>query len=252
MTRVTILGCGSSGGVPRIGNDWGDCNPDNPKNERTRASIFVEQGSTKLLVDTSPDLRKQLLDNDFSDFDAVLYTHGHADHSHGIDDVRTLFRTHGRRYPAYASHDTFDTLRSRFSYAFEPESEWYEPFFEAHTADGPFTIGDIEVVPFEQDHGGLTSTGYRFGPIAYSTDLIGLDDAALEVLRGVDTWIVQALRDEPHPLHAHTEMTLAWIHRIKPRRAVLTHMTAFLDYDELAGRLPAGVEPAYDGMVIEI
>ena len=251
MTKVTILGCGSSGGVPRIGNDWGDCDPDNQKNRRTRASIFVEQGTTKLLVDTSPDLRNQLLDNDFSNFDAVLYTHGHADHSHGIDDVLTLFRFHGRRYPAYASAETFETLKTRFSYAFESESEWYEPFFEAHEAAEPFSVGDIDVVPFAQNHGGLTSTGYRFGSVAYSTDLIGLDDAAFEILDGVDIWIVQALRDEPHPLHAHTAMALEWIDRVRPKRAILTHMTAFLDYNELSDRLPAGVEPAYDGMVIE-
>jgi phosphoribosyl 1,2-cyclic phosphate phosphodiesterase len=252
MTKVTILGCGGSGGVPRIGNDWGACDPNNEKNRRTRASIFVETETTSILVDTSPDCRIQLINNNMSNFDAILYTHAHADHSHGIDDVRTLFRAHAEAYPVYASDETLAALKTRFAYAFESHSEWYRPFYQARPIDGPFRVGDIDVVPFGQDHGDITSTGFRFGDIAYSTDLVGLGDAAYEALDGVRIWIVQALQDKPHPLHAHTDMALEWIERVSPERAILTHMGVFQDFDRLAARTPEEVEPAYDGMIIEV
>lgn len=250
--KVTILGCGASSGVPWIGNDWGDCDPNEPRNRRTRSSIIVESETTRLLIDTSPDLRRQLLDNDIGDFDAVLYTHAHADHAHGIDDVRVLYRYHGKVYPVYASPETFATLKKNFSYAFDSSQPLYPPFFDCHEITGPFRIGDIDIVPFDQNHGDVTTTGFSFGPVAYSTDLVAISDTGIEALANVDTWIVQALRPKPHPTHAHLDMALSWIDEIKPRRAILTHMTVFMDYATLVKHLPAGVEPAHDGMIIEV
>jgi len=251
--KVTVLGCGASSGVPWVGNDWGDCDPTEPRNRRLRSSIIVESATTRILVDTSPDLRRQLLDNDISDFDAVLYTHAHADHSHGIDDVRVLHRIYDNKiFPVYASEQTFDTLINNFSYAFETLSPLYPPFFACNVIDGPFRVGDIDIVPFDQDHGEITTTGFRFGPVAYSTDLVAISDEGVAALQGIDTWIVQALRPKPHPTHAHLDMALGWIEKFQPRHAVLTHMTVFMDYATLQRDLPEGVEPAYDGMVLEL
>ena len=252
MTRVTILGCGASGGVPRIGNDWGTCDPEVSRNRRLRSSIVVEEGSNRVLVDTTPDLRQQLLSNDFSDFDAVLYTHAHADHSHGIDDMRTLLRINGHAYPVHASADTFRVLKTNFAYAFSNEDKLYEPFYLDQELNGRFNIGDLDIQPYEQKHGFMPSTGFRFGDVAYSTDLVELPPSALEVLEGVDTFIVQALRPDPHPTHAHLDLALDWIEKIAPRRAVVTHMNHQMDYDTLCRQLPDGVEPAYDGMVIDV
>jgi phosphoribosyl 1,2-cyclic phosphate phosphodiesterase len=252
MTRVTILGCGASGGVPRIGNDWGTCDPSEPRNRRLRSSIVVEQAANRVLIDTTPDLRQQLLANDYSEFDAVLYTHAHADHSHGIDDMRTLLRINRHAYPVYASADTFKMLKRNFAYAFAAEDKLYQPFYLDHEIVGPFAIGDMQVRPYEQSHGYLTSTGFRIGDVAYSTDLINLPEQALETLKGIDTLIVQALRSDPHPTHAHLELALDWINQIRPRRAILTHMNHQMDYQSLCERLPEGVEPAYDGMVIDV
>lgn len=249
--RVTILGCGTSGGVPRIGNVWGRCDPKNPKNRRRRVSILVEEGATKLLVDTSPDLREQCLDADIRHLDAVLYTHDHADHTHGIDDLRGLSHTMGRSIDIYGNAETLAVLRQRFGYVFE-ETMGYPPFAIAHDIAGPFQVGTIKVIPFAQPHGPISSLGFRFGKVAYSTDLNVLTEEAAATLQGVDTWIVDALRYDPHPTHPHLAQTLDWIARVRPRRAVLTHMTWDMDYEELRSRLPAGVEPAYDGLVIEV
>lgn len=250
--RVTILGCGTSGGVPRIGNDWGACDPAEPRNRRRRASILVEQDDTRVLVDTSPDLRQQCLDAGIARLDAVLYTHDHADHTHGIDDLRFIAYNMRTRIDLYGDRRTCAVLKRRFDYAFEtPPGSGYPPIVAAHEIDGPFTIGAVPVTPFVQDHGEIDSLGFRFGPIAYSTDLVGLADAAFAVLAGVEVWIVDALRYRPHPTHANLDQALAWIARVRPRRAVLTHMNVELDYRTLKEALPAGVEPAYDGMVIE-
>lgn len=247
--KVTVLGCGTSGGVPRIGNIWGRCDPKNPRNRRRRVSILVENGPVKILVDTSPDLREQCLDADVRHLDAVLYTHDHADHTHGIDDLRGIVHSMGRLVPVYGNRATLDILVKRFDYVFMSQAG-YPAIAEAHEITGPFTVGDIKVEPFEQIHGPMTSLGFRFGPVAYSTDLNELPRAARETLRGVDTWIVDALRYEPHPTHPHLDLTLEWIADIKPRRAILTHMTWDMDYEELKKKLPAGVEPAYDGLTI--
>lgn len=248
--RVTILGCGTSGGVPRIGDLWGVCDRGNPRNRRRRVSILVEAAGAKVLVDTSPDLREQCLDNGIERLDAVLYTHDHADHVHGIDDLRGFFLLQRRRIPVYASRASLNVLERRFDYVFKPMLG-YPAICDAHEIRGPFRVGDLAVTPFEQGHGEVTSLGFRFGAIAYSTDLKSLPESSFATLDGVDVWIVDALRPEPHPTHAHLDLTLSWIERLKPRRAILTHMTADMDYDTLRRTLPPGVEPAYDGMVIE-
>jgi len=256
--RVTILGCGGSGGVPYLGGRWGNCDPANPKNRRRRVSALVEDAATAILIDSSPDLRQQLLDAEVGHLDAVLYTHDHSDHTHGIDDLRYLrLERDGPPLPAHGSRDTLASLVSRFGYAFAQvgtgSGTLYRPFLGAEPVDRPFEIGGLTVTPFEQRHGlGTSTTGYRIGPMAYSTDVVELPPEAFEALRGVELWIVDCLRYEPHPTHAHFEKALGWIERVRPGRAILTHLNHTLDYDDLARRCPAGVEPAYDGMVIEL
>lgn len=249
--KVTILGCGTSGGVPRIGNVWGACDPNNPKNRRRRVSILVEQGDSRLLVDTSPDLREQLLDARVDTLDGVLYTHDHADHTHGIDDLRAVFHTMRAPVQVYSNRETLEVLQHRFDYIFTSKLG-YRAICEANEITAPFKVGEIDVIPFVQNHGPITSLGFRFGKVAYSTDLNGIPEESWEILEGVDTWIVDALRPEPHPTHPHLDMTLEWIKRLKPRRAILTHMTWDMDYDTLKRELPKGVEPGYDGLVIEV
>lgn len=232
--RVTMLGCGGSGGVPLVGGAWGVCDPQEPRNRRRRVSILVEQGGTTLIVDTSPDFRQQMLDADVRRLDAVLYTHAHADHVHGLDDLRSLNRALKAPIPVYADPVTLKELGRRFDYAFralEPgSSNYYKPTLDARTIDGPFRVGAIDVQPIDQDHGYSRTLGFRFGPVAYSTDVVRLDDAAFALLAGVDVWIVDCLREEPHPTHSHLEQTLAWIARVRPKRAILTHMSEQLDY----------------------
>ncbi len=256
--KVTVLGCGGSGGVPLITGDWGHCNPNNPKNRRRRVSVLVEQGDTTVLIDTSPDLRLQFLDAGVTRLDAVLYTHEHADHCHGIDELRA-FGHAGRHVPipAYGTADTLALLQQRFGYIFEQpkggSGSLYRPLLQARTINGPFTIGNVPVVPFVQDHGfGTATTGYRLGRMAYSTDVVGLDDAAFAVLSELDLWVVDCLRYEPHPTHAHFDLALSWIVRANPKRAVLTHLNHMIDYDDLASRCPPGVEPGYDGLAVEV
>lgn len=255
--RVTILGSGSATGTPEVGRGWGKCDPDNPRNRRLRPSILVENGPTTILVDTSPDLRQQMLNADVSRLDAVLYTHYHADHMHGIDDLRPINRAMEAPLDVYADAETMAVLGARFGYVFEPLAEGAETYYKPtlvprhFEAGESFAIENIEVIPFEQDHGFCTSMGFRFGPIAYSTDLTALNEAAFRVVEGAETWIIGTLTDRPHPTHAHVDKALTWIERVKPRRAVLTHLGTGLDYGALAARLPPGVEPAYDGLVIE-
>ena len=255
--KVTILGCGGSGGVPvadgTLGGNWGVCDPANPQNRRRRVSILVQSGETTILVDASPDLRAQLLDAQVRRLDAVLFTHAHADHCHGLDELRGLMHARGKAIDAYMDAQTHQALTMRFAYAFmssrNPESI-YGPVFQDHTLDGPVEIGAVRAIPFTQGHGPETTLGFRFGPVAYSTDVVSLDEAAFETLQGVGVWIVDCLRDAPHPTHSHVDQTLDWIARLKPARAILTHMNHQIDYVDLRRRCPAGVEPAYDGMVI--
>lgn len=254
--KVTILGCGPSGGVPLLGNDWGDCDPANPKNCRRRASILLEDGAAQILIDTSPDMRAQLLDAGVGRLDAILFTHAHADHCHGIDEVRALNRAMGQPIPIHASAKTFAELKKRFDYIFRPQDPaagavFYKPSLTPTLIDGPFEVAGVRVVPFLQDHGFSQTLGFRFGALAYSTDVVGLDAAAFAALEGVETWIVDSYRRTPHPTHSHLAQTLEWIARVRPRRAILTHMDVQLDYETLRRELPRGVEPGYDGMEIE-
>lgn len=254
--KITLLGCGSSGGVPTIGNVWGDCDPANPRNRRRRPSILVERGDARILVDTSPDMREQLLDAGAGRLDAVLYTHDHADHVNGIDDLRMVRRLTKRDIDVWAAPDVLERIATRFGYLFvgraDPEA-LYRPILLPHAIDGPFRAGGIDVVPFVQDHGTCETLGFRFGRFAYSTDVVELPEASFAALEGVECWIVDSLRDgTAHPTHANLEATLRWIERVGPRRAVLTHMNHQADYETLRKRLPPGVEPGYDGLVLEV
>lgn len=259
---VTILGCGSSGGVPRVGAGWGACDPNNSKNRRRRCSILVEQKvddrTTTILVDTSPDLREQLLDAGVKRLDAVLYTHEHADHTHGIDDLRPLAIGMRRRIPIYADRMTSEVLMGRFAYCFAmPPGSSYPPILHAHLIEPyrPVTIeglgGALNIFPFDMQHGDIRALGFRFGDIAYAPDVSAMPDGAVAHLEGLDVLILDALRDTPHPSHFSVPEALALIERVKPRRAVLTNLHTDLDYKELCGRLPAHIEPAFDGMRIK-
>ena len=261
--RFTILGCGSSGGVPRIGAMWGQCDPANPKNRRRRAGALVEKiargGRTAALIDTSADIREQLLDVRLSAVDGVLFTHDHADHTHGIDDLRMVAYAMKRRIDCYCDAATRATLESRFTYCFKtPAGSSYPPILNLRDiAPGEaFKIagggGELDVLPLGQAHGDIASLGFRFGGIAYSPDISDLPPETVPLLEGLDVWIVDALRYTPHPSHFHVKRALEWIERLRPKRAILTHMTADLDYDALRRELPPGVEPAYDGMVMEV
>jgi phosphoribosyl 1,2-cyclic phosphate phosphodiesterase len=253
--RVTMLGCGASTGVPAIGPDWGRCDPADPRNRRRRASLLVEVGPVAILIDTSPDLREQLIDARVRRLDAVVMTHAHADHLHGIDDLRGLNRLMGQAIPLWADAATLAEIRRRFGYVLEPVSgsgRYDKPTLAPHEISGGFAIGGVDIVPFMQDHGFSTTLGLRIGPMAYSTDVTALDDDAFAAIAGVELWIVDCMRRTPHPTHSHLEQTLAWIARVCPRRAVLTHMDHTLDYRELGAGLPAGVEPGQDGLVIEL
>ncbi|HYC04789.1 MAG TPA: MBL fold metallo-hydrolase [Azospirillaceae bacterium] len=251
--RVTVLGCGGSGGVPLIGDVWGACDRTNPKNRRRRCSILLQRDGTNVLVDTGPDLREQLISTPVQHLDGVVFTHEHADHTHGIDDLRAMNWLMQRPIDCWADRTTLDILLSRFDYCFaEPVHRFQRPELVAHEITGPFGIGAIELVPFRQEHGRLPSLGFRIGRFAYSTDAVHLDEQAFATLDGVDTWIVDCTRETPHPVHAHLELTLQWIERVRPRHAILTHMNHTLDYETLKAKLPPGVEPGYDGMVLEI
>jgi phosphoribosyl 1,2-cyclic phosphate phosphodiesterase len=253
--KVTILGCGASTGVPAIGPNWGRCDPDDPRNRRRRASVLVEIGPVAILIDTSPDLREQLIDARVARLDAVVMTHAHADHLHGIDDLRSLNRLMGEAIPLWADAETLAEIRRRFGYVFDPPAEpgrYYKPCLVPHEIAGRFAVRGVGLVPFAQDHGFGTTLGFRIGTMAYSTDVAELDDNALAAIAGVELWIVDCMRRAPHPTHSHLEKTLGWIARVRPRRAVLTHMDHTLDYRELSAELPAGVEPGQDGLVIEL
>jgi phosphoribosyl 1,2-cyclic phosphate phosphodiesterase len=255
--RVTMLGCGPSWGVPRIGNEWGQCDSTNPRNRRRRVSVLVEEGGATLLIDTSPDLREQLLDAKVRRIDAVLFTHAHADHLHGIDDLRSVNLLMRSGIPVFASARALAEINRRFGYVFDQlkpdrQAAYYKPVLEPNAIDGPFAAAGVNIMPFVQDHGFSTTLGFRIGAMAYSTDVIELDEAAFAALRGVDLWIVDCIRRKPHVTHAHLDKTLQWIARVKPRRAVLTHMDESLDYATLCRELPDGVEPGYDGLAIEL
>lgn len=253
----TILGCGSSGGVPRIDGDWGDCDPADPRNARTRCSLLVQRGGpegvTNVIVDTSPDLRGHCLRERVTHVDGVILTHDHADQSHGIDDLRAFAARQRRRIPVWMDGTAAASLGARFDYVFEGKGG-YPAICHLRQVEAGENIeidgagGPIVVRTFPQRHGAIGSLGLRFGDVAYSPDVDGLPDDAWAALGDLDAWIVDALRWTPHPSHSHVEQTLGWIARAKPRRAVLTNLHIDLDYATLAGRLPEGVEPAFDGL----
>lgn len=255
--KVTILGCGAAPGVPSISTGWGVCDPANPRNRRRRASILVEQGATRLLVDTSPDLRQQLLDSGTRRFDAVVFTHGHADHIHGIDELREINRVTEEPLAVFAPQETLDVLNARFAYVFKgipPGQSIFRPWLVPTMVEPgrSFQIGGIPVQAFLQDHGNSTTMGYRFGDVAYSTDVLELPEAARAIVRGAKLWIVGAYRLTPHPTHAHVAKVLEWVADLKPERTVITHMSNEIDYDSLKAGLPGHVIPGHDGLEIEV
>ncbi|SNT76122.1 MBL fold metallo-hydrolase [Paracoccus seriniphilus] len=257
MIRATILGCGSSGGVPRLGNRWGSCDPSNPRNRRRRCSLLVERqqngGVTQVLIDTGPDMVPQLLDADVATLDAVIYTHPHADHVHGIDDLRQLVFNAKRRMPVWADEPTSSALIERFGYIFQtPEGSFYPPIADLHQIDGPVTVsgagGDITFHPFRVQHGEITALGFRVAGLVYLPDVSAIPEAAWEVISGADTFICDALRHEPHPSHAHLDQALEWLARSGASKGVLTNMHIDMDYDDVMARTPAHIVPAHDGM----
>lgn len=263
-----ILGCGSSGGVPRIGGEgganWGACDPANPKNRRRRCALLVTRdeeggaGATRVLIDAGPDIREQLLDAAVPDLDAVCLTHDHADHVHGIDDLRPIVIARRARLPVWTDETTAAVMTRRFEYVFvQPENSSYYPLYDLGVFDQSVTIdgagGPITVDAHIVEHGpNMTARGFRIGDVAYTPDVSGLPQAAIDALEGLDLWIVDALRYTPHPTHAHLERTLEWIEQLKPKRAILTNLHNDLDYDDLAGQLPPHVTPAYDGLEVVI
>jgi len=253
--EVTILGCGSSGGVPLIGNIWGPCDPNDNRNIRRRVSILVKKNKKTFLVDTSPDLRMQMLDANIKDIDAVLYTHSHADHVHGIDDLRAFCwqRKDNKPLPIYSDQYTIDQITKRFDYAFENKYGPAVPSLAANTISiGNNTIQGVNIEAIKQIHGKGFSLGYRFDNMAYSTDVNNLPEKSMEQLKNLDLWIVDCVRYEPHYSHSHFDQTISWIKQLKPKRAILTHMGHWLDYNDLKNKCPDNVEPGIDGMVIKI
>jgi phosphoribosyl 1,2-cyclic phosphate phosphodiesterase len=265
--RVTLLGCGSSGGVPRATGDWGKCDPSEPKNRRSRCGLLLQQWSseagapeqaTTVLIDTPPDLRTQLAEARPSHLDAVLISHDHADQVAGFDDIRAFFIKQRRQIPVWLDEPTRRTFMVRYGYAFETQGGYPAMARDAgHMAplvpvriDGPG--GVMEILPLAQDHGFSQSLGFRIGDFAYSNDVVAMPETTFARLDGLALWIVDALREAPHPTHAHVAQTLDWIARVKPRRAVLTNMHLDLDYATLKAQLPAGVEPGYDGWAVDL
>jgi phosphoribosyl 1,2-cyclic phosphate phosphodiesterase len=265
VLEFTVLGCGSSGGVPRTDGNWGTCDPAEPRNRRSRCSLLVRRKAevegapeTSVVIDTSPEFRLQAAAAGLTRVDAVLFTHDHADQTHGIDDLRAFWIRHRRRIPCYMDAYTQGRLMRRFGYVFEGEGGYpaicdalpLPALGQGFAIDGP--SGAIPVVGFDQDHGEIRSVGFRFGDVAYSSDVVGFPDEALPALSGLKVWIVDALRVAPHPTHAHLDRTLEWIERLKPERAILTNMHIDMDYRALLDSLPAGVEPAYDGLMFQM
>lgn len=252
MLKIRILGAGTSSGVPRIGNDWGLCDPAEPRNRRTRASVLVSTETTRILIDTSPDLREQLLAADVGDVDAVIWTHDHADHTHGIDDLRQLMhRRGGAPIPGFARPATMAELQAKFAYAFFGR-RGYPPTVTIAELPDALTIGDIEMRVADQPHGGITAAGLRFDhggkSIGYATDFHEMTPAMAALYQDLDIWVVDSLRREPHPTHPHLSQVLDWIHAFKPGGAALVHMDISMDYASLSAELPAGVVPGHDGL----
>ena len=262
MARATarILGCGSSGGVPRLGNRWGECDPSEPRNHRLRCSLLLTrdgpEGATRVLIDTSPDMRAQLLEAGVGALDAVVYTHAHADHTNGLDDLRQIVFNTGARLPVWADPATQDALFARFGYAFsQPEGSLYPPILEMHTIDGPVTIegagGPLSFHPIRVRHGHGDALGFRVGAMAYMPDVSEMPGESWPLVEGLDLWILDALRRKPHLTHLHLDKALEWIAHAAPRRAVLTNMHFDMDYSAVAAETPDHVIPAHDGLTLD-
>lgn len=260
---VTILGCGSSAGVPRPALGWGACDPSNPKNRRRRCSILIERktpsGITRVLIDTSPDLREQLIDADVDGLDAVFLTHEHADQLHGMDDLRSVVLHMRARIPVHMSRAAARDVLTRFGYCFaQPPGSDYPPILEDRYVEAGEmrTIrgkgGALTLEPFLVDHGNIPALGYRFAGAAYSPDMNDIPRESLARLQDLDLWIIDGLRYAPHPSHTNIEQALSWVELMKPRAAIITNMHSDLDYEVLRSKLPDGVVPAFDGMRIEV
>jgi phosphoribosyl 1,2-cyclic phosphate phosphodiesterase len=261
--RITVLGCGSSGGVPRIGPagpNWGACDPANPKNRRQRCALLIQRfghdGTTNVLIDAGPDLRRQLIDVGVGVLDAVIFTHDHADHVHGIDDLRMVVFNRRSRLPAWMNEATAQKILTRFDYVFEtPPGSSYPPILNRHMIDGPVSIdgagGIVTAEPFLVPHGDIEALGFRFGPLVYTPDIKDMSAAAWEMLRGADCWLLDSLRHTPHVSHVNVETALTWIAKAAPPRAFLTNLHIDLDYEELDAITPSNVHPAHDGLVLK-
>ena len=248
--KVRILGSGSSGGIPRVGTGWGACDPKEPKNRRSRCSLLVESDiGARILIDTSPDMREQLLACDVHDLDAVFYTHAHADQAHGIDDLRGIAMVNRQRVPVYADAETLSDLTRRFDYCFQ-SFQGYPAILDAHEMDKPVYVGGLTVIPVRVPHGSINALGFRIGNVGYFPDLSDLPDTALAKLEGLDVLIIDALRYRWHPSHLSVSQALEFAERLKPGRTVLTNLHQDLDYRTLLATLPTGVVPGYDGMDI--
>ncbi|AIT05551.1 beta-lactamase [Sphingomonas taxi] len=249
--KVRILGSGTSSGVPRIGNDWGACDPGEPRNRRTRASLLVEHDGTRILIDTGPDMREQLLAADVAAVDAIIWTHDHADHCHGIDDVRQIYHALGRPVQGFARPKTLAALHEKFTYVFAGR-QGYPPTLQAAELPDRLTIGSITIDVVDQPHGHITSAGLRFSAgdavVGYATDFHELTPAMRALYTGLDVWIVDALRYAPHPTHPDVPAVLDWIEQLRPGRSAFIHMDHSMDYATLMATLPPGVEPGYDGL----
>ena len=255
--QITILGCGSSAGVPAIGNYWGNCNPKNPKNRRLRCSILIKSDKSQILIDASPDLRQQLLSANVTYIDGVLITHAHADHIHGIDDFRYLNHIMNKHINLYAKSAVIDEIRKKFNYVFDdlvPESNgfYYKPCLIPNEISGQFQIKDLKIKSFQQNHGFGETTGFRINNIAYSTDVVELNEKAFSNLHDLDLWIVDCLRFKAHKTHSHFEKTMEWVNKIKPKKTILTHMNFEVDYDEITKKLPKNCYAGYDGLKIKV
>ena len=255
---VTVLGCGNSEGTPSAGNDWGRCDPNDPRNRRTRPSIAVQSNTTTLVVDTGPDFRTQINTANITQIDAVLYTHAHSDHINGADDLRSLSKRQNHEpINVYGEEHTFETMMTRFPYQFEPLSPLYPKVMHMNLITPecfgqPITVGDISFVPFAQDHGLCLTLGFRFGNLAYSTDVVDLDEDAYSALQGIETWIVDGAGHyrPKNPAHLTIESVIKMCERIQPKRVYLTHLSVYMDYKTLLQSLPTGFEPAYDGLIL--
>lgn len=256
--QITVLGCGAAAGVPMVSRGWGDCSPSNPKNRRLRSSVFVSDKRTDILIDSGPDLREQLLSAGIRNIDAVLYTHLHADHTDGVNELREINRLTQEAIPIYGDTATIDSIYTRFDYAFKDidlsKEALYHVILQKNIINPyiDFKVKDIEIKPFSQNHCFMDTLGFRMGDFAYSTDAVDLDEKAFEVLKGVKVWLVGCLSLNPHPSHAGLEKVLEWAKIVNPEQIYLTHMSIGMDYDTLCQMLPTNIRPAYDGMVIDI